>query len=307
MKYSVVIPVYNEYAVLPLFYDRIKKTMEPLGDYELVFVNDGSRDNSLDLLRAFAVKDKSVRVVSFSRNFGHQAAVSAGMDMSTGSAVVIIDCDLQDPPELIPDMIKKWRNGADIVYGRRIKRKGDSLFKKLTAGLFYKTIRLLGGQYIPANTGDFRLIDKKVCDTLCAMPERGRFLRGMTAWAGFKSEPIDFIRDERAAGKTGYSVKKMLKLAGDGITAFSDKPLKIPLVLGLILCFLSAAYLILGIIFYCLESWGITHILFSLVFLLISGLFISLGIFGLYLGRIYEETKARPLYIIDEKINLEEK
>lgn len=307
MKYSVVIPVYNEYAVLPLFYDRIKKTMEPLGDYELVFVNDGSRDNSLDLLRAFAVKDKSVRVVSFSRNFGHQAAVSAGMDMSTGSAVIIIDCDLQDPPELIPDMIKKWRDGADIVYGRRIKRKGDSLFKKLTAGLFYKTIRLLGGQYIPANTGDFRLIDKKVCDTLCAMPERGRFLRGMTAWAGFKSEPIDFIRDERAAGKTGYSVKKMLKLAGDGITAFSDKPLKIPLVLGLILCFLSAAYLILGIIFYCLESRGIIHILFALVFLLISGLFISLGIFGLYLGRIYEETKARPLYIIDEKINLEEK
>ncbi len=307
MKYSVVIPVYNEHTVLPLFYERIKKVMKPLKDYELIFVNDGSRDDSLDLLRSFSAKDKSVRVVSLSRNFGHQAAVSAGMDVSKGNAVVIIDCDLQDPPELIPDMVKKWQSGADIVYGRRIKRKGESLLKKITAFVFYRTIRLLGGQYIPANTGDFRLIDRKVCDVLCAMPERSRFLRGMAAWTGFKAVPADFVREERAAGKTGYSVKKMLKLAGDGITAFSDKPLKIPFISGIILGVLSLSYLILGIVFFCLETWQITHILFALVFLLISGLFFSLGIFGLYLGRIYEEAKARPLYIIDEKINLEEK
>lgn len=307
MRYSVVVPVFNESAVLPLFYERTKKTMDTLGDYELVFINDGSRDNSLDLLRSFAAKDKSVRVVSFSRNFGHQAAVSAGMAISNGDAVVIIDCDLQDPPELIPDMVKKWQDGADIVYGRRIKRKGDSLLKKVTANLFYKTIRLLGGQYIPANTGDFRLIDRKVCNLLCSMPERSRFLRGMAAWAGFKAEPIDFVRDERAAGKTGYSVKKMLKLAGDGITAFSDKPLKIPLVFGIVLFMLSFAYFIIGIVFFCLEIWPLIHTLFALVFMLISILFISLGIFGLYLGRIYEEAKARPLYVIDEKINLEEK
>ncbi len=307
MRYSVVVPVFNEYEVLPLFYDRIKKVMDMLGDYEIIFVDDGSQDNSLELLRTFAAKDKSVRVASFSRNFGHQAAVSAGMDISKADAVIIIDCDLQDPPEVIPKMVEKWENGADIVYGQRTKRKGESFLKKITALLFYKTIRLLGGQYIPANTGDFRLIDRKVCNVLCSMPERNRFLRGMAAWAGFKAEPVDFIRDERAAGKTGYSIKKMLKLAGDGITSFSNKPLKTPLIFGITLAVFAFCYLVCAIIFYCVGAWTVLHILFSAVFILLSALFITLGILGLYLGRIYEETKGRPLYIIDDKINLEEK
>jgi dolichol-phosphate mannosyltransferase len=306
MKYSVVIPAFNEEAVLHLSYERLKKVMDTLGDYELIFVNDGSRDDTLRLLRQLAATDKSVKVISFSRNFGHQEAVSAGMAKAAGQAVVIIDCDLQDPPELIPDMVKMWKEGADIVYGHRVKRKGETAFKKLTAWVYYRVLKLLGGQYIPANTGDFRLIDRKVCDTLNAMPERNRFLRGMAAWSGFKSVPIEYVRDERAAGETKYSLKKMMKLAGDGITSFSNKPLKFPLILGLILSFAAFVYLVLSVVFYCTGAWPYLHILFSLLFGLISCLFIVIGIFGLYLGRIYDEAKARPFYIIDEQINLEE-
>ncbi len=305
MKYSVVIPVYNEQEVLPLSYDRLKKVMDSLGDYELIFIDDGSRDNSLNLLRALAEKDNNVRVISFSRNFGHQEAVSAGMSASSGSAVIIIDCDLQDPPELIPQMIEKWQAGADIVYGRRLKRKGETVFKKSSARVYYKMLNVLGGQYIPANTGDFRLIDRKVCDALKLMPERNRFLRGMAAWAGFHAEPLDFIRDERAAGQTKYSARKMLKLAGNGITAFSNKPLRMPLLIGMILGFLSLTYLVLGIVFVFVRNWPVTHVLFAAVFLLLAALFIILGIIGLYLGRIYDEAKARPLYIIKEKINID--
>lgn len=305
MEYSVVIPVFNEQEVLPLAYERFKKTMDTLGDYELIFVNDGSSDGSLNRLRAFAAGNEAVRVISFSRNFGHQEAVSAGMAACRGNAVVIIDCDLQDPPELIPAMVEKWRAGADIVYGRRVKRKGETAFKKLSASLYYKTLGALGGRYIPANTGDFRLISRKVCDVLGSMPERNRFLRGMAAWAGFRAEPLEFVREERAAGATKYSAKKMLKLAGDGITAFSNKPLKFPIFFGGVLGGLSLAYLALGVVFSCMGVWPPTHVLFALIFLLIAALFVSLGIFGLYLGRIYDEAKARPLYIIDEKINFD--
>jgi len=306
MKYSVVIPAYNEEAVVDLSYQRLKKSMDTLGDYELIFVNDGSRDNTLLRLRQIAAEDNRVKVISFSRNFGHQEAVSAGMAISKGQAVTIIDCDLQDPPELIPDMVKMWREGADIVYGRRIKRKGETVFKRLTAWVYYRVLKWLGGQYIPANTGDFRLIDRKVCDTLTNMPERNRFLRGLAAWSGFHAVPIDYVRDERAAGKTKYSMKKMLKLAGDGITSFSNKPLKFPLVFGILLSAAALIYLVLSVVFFCTGAWSYFHIVFSLMFGVIACLSISLGIFGLYLGRIYDEAKARPLYIIDEKINLEE-
>lgn len=306
MKYSVVIPAYNEEAVLHLSYERLKKVMDTLGDYELIFVNDGSRDDTLKMLRQLAAQDKCVKVLSFSRNFGHQEAVSAGMAKATGQAVVIIDCDLQDPPELIPDMIKMWKDGADIVYGRRIKRKGETVFKKLTAWGYYRVLKALGGQYIPTNTGDFRLIDAKVCDTLTNMPERNRFLRGMAAWSGFKAVPIDYVRDERAAGETKYSLKKMLKLAGDGITSFSNKPLKFPLILGIILFFAAFVYFVLAVVFCCTGSWEYVHVLFSLLFGFIACLFIVIGIFGLYLGRIYDEAKARPIYIIAEQINMEE-
>ncbi len=305
MKYSVVVPAFNEQEVLPLTYPRLKGVMDTLGDYEIIFVNDGSRDDTLNVLKGIAAKDSTVKVISFSRNFGHQEAVSAGMAASSGQAVIIIDCDLQDPPEIIPQMAEKWKSGADIVYGQRTKRKGETAFKKLTARVYYKTLKALGGQYIPENTGDFRLIDRKVCDSLNAMPEKNRFLRGMAAWSGYRQEPLEFVRDERAAGKTKYSMKKMLKLAGDGITSFSNKPLKLPLAAGITLSILSGIYLILSIILTCIGSWNYMHILFSLIFFFIAVLFISLGIFGLYLGRIYDEAKARPIYIIDEKINFD--
>ena len=303
MKYSIIVPAYNEQEVLPLSYPRLKKEMDQLGSYELIFVNDGSRDSTLNQLKKIAKDDKHVKVISFSRNFGHQEAVSAGMAKSSGKAVIIIDCDLQDPPEVIPQMIEKWKAGADIVYGQRTKRKGESVFKKLTAWIYYKVIRALGGQYIPPNTGDFRLIDRRVCDVLNSMPERNRFLRGMSAWSGFKSVPVEFERDERAAGETKYSLKKMLKLAGDGAVSFSNKPLKAPLVLGVFFGFVSFAYLVVAIILCALKIMAIMHLLFAAVFLLISAMFLCLGIFGLYLGRIYDESKQRPIYIIDEQIN----
>ena len=306
MKYSVVIPAYNEQEVLHLSYSRLKKVMDTLGDYELIFINDGSRDHTLNILKDMAQKDSAVKILSFSRNFGHQEAVSAGMSKAQGDAVIIIDCDLQDPPEVIPEMVEKWRSGADIVYGQRIRRKGETVFKKLTAWFYYRTLKALGGQYIPANTGDFRLIDKKVCDTLNRMPERNRFLRGMAAWSGFRAEPLEYVRDERAAGETKYSIKKMMKLAGDGITSFSNRPLKFPLYCGITLLLLAIAYLILSIILVSTAVLPYMHILFALVFCLISMILISFGIFGLYLGRIYDEAKARPLYIIEEQINMED-
>jgi polyisoprenyl-phosphate glycosyltransferase len=306
MKYSVVVPAFNEQEVLPLSYPRLKAVMDTLGDYEIIFVNDGSRDGTLRILKQIATEDKHVKVLSFSRNFGHQEAVSAGMAATSGQAVIIIDCDLQDPPEVIPEMVKKWQAGADIVYGQRTKRKGETAFKKLTAWMYYRTLRTLGGQYIPANTGDFRLIDRKVCDTLNAMPEKNRFLRGMAAWSGFKAEPYEYVRDERAAGQTKYSLKKMLKLAGDGITSFSNKPLKFAMGLGTAVLILSCLYLVLAIVLTALGIWLIEHVLFAIAFTLIGCLFICLGIIGLYLGRIYDEAKGRPIYIVDEKINFKE-
>jgi Glycosyltransferases involved in cell wall biogenesis len=306
MKYSLVVPVFNEQEVLPLSYPRLKAVMEPLGDYEIIFINDGSRDDTLHILKKIAAEDKNVKVLSFSRNFGHQEAVSAGMAASGGQAVIIIDCDLQDPPEVIPDMVKRWQAGADIVYGQRTRREGETAFKKLTAWGYYRMLRLLGGQYIPANTGDFRLIDRKVCDTLSAMPEKNRYLRGMAAWSGFKAEPVAYVRAARAAGQTKYSVKKMLKLAGDGVTSFSNKPLKLPMAVGAAVLTLSFVYLVLAIVLSAAGAWEYMHILFALVFALIGLLFVSLGIFGLYLGRIYDEAKGRPIYIIDEKINFTE-
>ena len=306
MKYSVVVPAFNEQEVLPLSYPRLKAVMDTLGDYEIIFINDGSRDDTLRILKQLAAEDKSVKVLSFLRNFGHQEAVSAGMAASSGDAVIIIDCDLQDPPEVIPGMVEKWKAGADIVYGLRTKRKGETAFKKLTAWAYYRILRALGGQYIPANTGDFRLIDRKVCDTLNSMPEKNRFLRGMAAWSGFKAEPFEYVRNERAAGTTKYSMKKMLKLAGDGITSFSNKPLKFPMAMGASVLILSCLYLVLAVVLTSLHIWAVMHVLFALVFMLIGFLFVSLGIIGLYLGRIYDEAKERPIYIIAEKINFTE-
>ena len=244
-----------------------------------------------------------MRALLFAKNFGHQPAVSAGIAHCTGDAAVIIDADLQDPPELIPEMIEKWQEGNDIVYGKRAKRKGETAFKKLTAWGYYRVLNMLGGSYIPKDTGDFRLIDKKVCDYLNSLSEHNRFLRGLTAWAGFSSCPVEYVRDERAAGETKYTLKKMFRLAGDGITAFSDKPLKLPLYFGIALMMLSLVYLAVGIVLSALSIWPVFHVLFAVSFALISLLSIFLGIMGMYLGRMYDEAKNRPLYLIREKVN----
>lgn len=304
-KYSVVVPAFNEQEVIKTAYNRLKQVMDPLGDYELIFVNDGSRDNTLSLLKEIAKADRNVKILSFGRNFGHQEAVSAGMKYASGDGVIIIDADLQDPPEAIPEMIDMWKAGADIVYGQREKRKGESAFKKVTAWGFYRVLNMLGAQRIPRDTGDFRLIDQRVVQTLNDMPEKNRFLRGMSAWAGFRAQPYKYVREARAAGKTKYSLKKMVKLAGDGITSFSNKPLRLPIYFGTGLGVLSLAYLITAVVLSAAGTMDVMHVLFALVFGFIAVLSLFIGVLGVYLGRIYDEAKGRPIYIIDEKINFD--
>ena len=305
-RISIVIPCFNEQEVVGQTYARLAALDLGAYDKELIFVDDGSRDNTLALLKDFARENPQVKIISFARNFGHQPAVSAGTAAASGDAVVIIDADLQDPPELIPEMIQKWEEGYQIVYGKRLKRQGETAFKKLTAWGYYRVLGMLGGDYIPKDTGDFRLIDRAVARTLTEdMPEHNRFLRGMTAWAGFSQTPVEYVRDARAAGETKYTLKKMVKLAGDGITAFSMKPLKLPMVLGAVLLPLSFAYLIVAVVLAALGILNAVHAVLAGVFLVLAFVLLSLGIFGLYLGRIYDEAKARPLYVVKERVNLE--
>ena len=230
---SVIVPLYNEEEVIGESYRRLTQVMSSMEeDYELIFVNDGSRDKTFDLARGIQEKDPHVVLVDFSRNFGHQMAVSAGLEQARGDAVVIIDADLQDPPELIPKMVEMWRGGAEVVYGKRASRQGETAFKKLTAFCYYRVLDALSGWKIPKDTGDFRLMDRKVADVLRSMPEHNRFLRGMVSWLGFRQVPLEFVREERFAGTTKYPLKKMLKLASDGIVSFSGKPFGIMRVLG---------------------------------------------------------------------------
>lgn len=299
--YSVVIPCYNEEEVIAESYKRLDAVMRSMKEpYELVFVNDGSKDATSGLLNQLADEDKNVRVLHFARNAGHQVAVSAGLDYASGDAIVIIDADLQDPPELIPQMADLWRGGAQVVYGQRKSRAGESFLKLKTAELYYKLIHKLTGNAIPRDTGDFRLVDKQVADVVRGMPEHARFLRGMFAWVGFKQVPVLYDRDKRFAGQTHYPLKKMLKLAADGIMSFSDKPLKLPLWLGL--AWLSAGGLIL-IALILLAFMGRAGGLWWLACLGCFGfgsLLASLGIAGGYLARVYDEVKGRPLYIVAE-------
>ena len=302
-KISIIVPCFNEQEVIEQTYARLRDLALPEFEKEIIFIDDGSRDRTPEILKNLAAQDGQVRVLLFAKNFGHQPAVSAGIAHCTGDASVIIDADLQDPPELIPEMIEKWQEGNEIVYGKRAKRKGETAFKKLTAWGYYRVLNMLGGSYIPKDTGDFRLIDRKVCDYLSSLSEHNRFLRGLTAWAGFRSCPVEYVRDERAAGETKYTLKKMFRLAGDGITAFSDKPLKLPLYFGIALMCFSLLYLVLGIVLAALSIWPVYHVLFAVSFALISLLSIFLGIMGMYLGRMYDEAKNRPLYMIREKVN----
>lgn len=304
VRYSIVIPAYNEELVIEESYKRLKAVMDTTEeDYELIFVNDGSRDKTREILSALCEKDANVRMIDFSRNFGHQTAITAGMDNSSGQAVVVIDADLQDPPEVILEMIKKWKEGYDVVYGKRSKRKGETFFKLFTAKVFYRFLKSMTNVDIPVDTGDFRLIDRKVCDELSALTEKNRYVRGLVSWVGFKQTDVTYVREERFAGETKYPLKKMIKFALDGLTAFSYKPLKLSSFLGTLLSVGSIIWLIVSVILkYALSvdipGWACA---ISLPLFFNGLIMMMLGIMGEYIGRIYDESKNRPLYIIKEK------
>ncbi len=299
--YSVVIPCYNEQEVIAESYRRLSGVMRGMGEsYELIFVNDGSRDGTAALLNELAQGDECVKVLHFAANRGHQIAVTAGLDYALGSAVVIIDADLQDPPELIPEMAALWKEGAQVVYGQRKSRSGESYFKLKTAELYYKLIQRLTGGFIPRDTGDFRLVDEQVADVVRGMPEHARFLRGMFAWAGFRQVPLLYDRDKRFAGQTHYPLKKMLKLAADGVLSFSDKPLKLPLWLGLCWLAAGAVTLLVLLILLILGRPGGLWWLAALGMLGFGSVLTALGVAGSYLARVYDEAKQRPLYVVAE-------
>ncbi|MCB0515701.1 MAG: glycosyltransferase family 2 protein [Chitinophagales bacterium] len=300
---SVIVPIYNEAAVLKALYHRLQQTLTKISDrYEVIFVNDFSKDDSLSLIKEIAAQDSKVFYLSFSRNFGHQIAVSAGLDASNGKAVVIIDGDLQDPPELIAELYAKYKEGFEVVYARRESRKGESWFKRITASMFYRILQNLAQIDIPLDTGDFRLIDKVVVEQLKQMPEKNKFLRGQIAWLGFRQTAVLFHRDERKHGKTGYTFAKMLRFALDGITGFSDKPLQFVSRLGFFFSFVSFV-----IILYACYSYFILHrTITGWTSIIISSMFIggvqliSIGIIGEYISRINTNVQNRPLYVIQE-------
>jgi len=303
---TVVAPIYFGETSINEFYNRTKKVLinlESKIDHEIIFVDDGSKDKSLDILKELCQKDEKVGVISFSRNFGHQIAITAGIDHANGEAIIIIDGDLQDPPEIIPEMLKKWEEGYKVVYGVRKKRKGENFIKLSTAKLFYRIIRHLSDVDLPVDAGDFRLIDKKVADILRSMREENRYIRGIVSWIGFPQSGLLYERDRRYAGKTTYTFKKMIKLAIDGLVGFSDKPLKITAYLGFFITFISFL-LVLKIVIdkiinpqLSISGWA--SLMVTLIFL--GGIqMISIGIIGLYLGRQYSEVKRRPIYVVSE-------
>lgn len=309
-KISVVVPMYYEEAVVEECYKRTKAVLVSLENYEheIIFVNDGSTDNTLPLLEEIANKDANVKVISFSRNFGHQAAVTAGLKYVAGDCTMIIDSDMQDPPELLTDMLKLWEEGNEVIYAKRKTRKGESKFKLFTAKMFYKILNGLSDVEIPKDTGDFRLADKKVIEVINSLPEHNKFLRGLFSWVGFKQVPFEYERQERFAGKTKYPLKKMLKLAGDGIISFSTKPLRLIGGLGVVSIFISIILLIYTLISYIFASdleAGWTSMMVAITFF--AGVqLISIWMMSEYIARIYDDTKKRPEYIINKKINIEE-
>ena len=307
---SVVAPVFNEEAILHELYKRLAATLDGAGlDWELVLVNDGSRDRSLEIMRELHAADPRVKVVSFARNFGHQVAITAGADYARGEAVVIIDADLQDPPEVILDLLAKWREGYEVIYAVRSEREGETWFKEFTAKAFYRIIYRITDINIPMDTGDFRLMDRKVVDALGTMREKHRFMRGMSVWVGFKQTGVHYKRAARFAGETKYPLKKMLKFALDGITSFSYFPLQLATYVGFVAAALSIIAILVVIVLRLTGDHPLLGQATTLVVVLFLGgvQLISLGIIGEYLGRIYDEVKGRPLYIVGEALGFDEK
>jgi glycosyltransferase involved in cell wall biosynthesis len=306
---SIVVPCYNEQEVIDITLGRLMSLCDsqPKYDFEVICVDDGSRDKTYGLLCAAAETNPRLRIIKFARNFGHQIAVTAGIDAAAGDAVVLIDADLQDPPEVVVQMIEKWEDGFDVVYGVRASRAGETAFKLVTARGFYRLLNKLSEVAIPLDTGDFRLMSRAVVDVLKSMPERHRFVRGMVAWIGFKQTALPYERVERFAGESKYPLRKMLKFALDGLLSFSTKPLQVSVTLGL----LAAALAMLGIVYAIalrifssvwVEGW--TALMIAVLFM--GGVqLVSLGIIGEYIGRIYSEVKRRPLYIVGEKVGFD--
>lgn len=301
--FSIVIPVFNEEENVPVLYSRLKAVMSSFGkNYELIFVNDGSKDKTLIVLKDLAQYDACIKYIDFSRNFGHQVAVTAGLHFSEGQRVVIIDADLQDPPELIAEMNSKMDEGWNVVYAKRRERKGESFFKRITAKLFYRLLIRMTSVDIPLDTGDFRMMDRKVVNSLNKMPENHKFIRGMISWIGFRQTFVTYDRDQRYAGKTGYTLRKMLRFALDGITGFSTLPLKLAMYLGFL--FSSVSFLLIIYALYSkfisdsyVQGWA--SIIISILF--IGGVqLICLGLIGEYLIRMDANIRQRPLYIINE-------
>lgn len=307
---SIVVPLYNEELVIDAMAARLTAAMDKTGlAYEVVMVNDGSRDRTAELARAICAADSRYRLVGFSRNFGHQFAITAGMDRCRGDAVVIIDADLQDPPEVIPELVARWREGFQVVYGLREKREGESWFKLITAKAFYRVLKRLTSVEIPVDTGDFRLIDRSVLEQLNSMRERSRFVRGMVSWIGFRQCAVTYVRHQRHAGETKYPLSKMMKFAIDGLLAFSQVPLKLASGLGLAASLVSFFAMVYGVVIKyvapekVIPGWSST---FSAILFLGGVQLICLGVLGEYVGRIYEEIKNRPLYIVAEEVNFDD-
>ena len=303
MELSVIIPVFNEEKNVALLHQRLTEVIQKIsGSYELIFVNDGSRDNTLQLVKNISASDPHVKFINFSRNFGHQIAVTAGLDHCTGNSIVIIDADLQDPPELISEMYSKMKEGYDVVYAKRKSRKGETFMKKLTAKIFYRLLQRITSVTIPVDTGDFRIISHKIVKVLKQMPEQQKYLRGQIAWAGYKQTYIEYERQERHAGETGWPYRKMIRFALDGITSFSNFPLKFATFSGIIVFVISFI-----LILYALYSRFVSKEFVAgwtslmLVVLFIGGIqLLSIGIIGEYISRISANVRNRPLYIIEE-------
>jgi polyisoprenyl-phosphate glycosyltransferase len=314
MLISVIVPCYNEELVLRSTCERlltVLRELKPL-DFEIIFVNDGSSDNTMALLTLLRSEDDRIRVLGLSRNFGHQIAVTAGLEYASGDAVVIIDADLQDPPEVIPDMVRLWREGNHVAYGQRSEREGENRFKLWTAKAFYRIINRLSDTQMPVDTGDFRLMDRKVVDVLLSMPERGRYLRGMISWVGFNQVSVPYHRQSRSAGNSKYPLLKMIHFAMDGIISFSVMPLKLVTWTGMIAIWLAFLGIVVAVIVRIFQLYDLKlgrgwASLFVAVLFMGGVQLLSLGIMGEYLGRIYTEVKRRPLYAVQEQLGFEKR